>query len=195
MQIHAFGINRMDSMQRMGQYPLPPGVSTILGVEFSGTIEDPNGSSYAAGDEVFGLAYGGAYAQYIACSDKMVVRKPAEVSHVKAAAIPENWITAWQALYTIAGLQPGKSVMIHAGASGVGLAAIQLAKTFTKYVRSVSSSLLLIFCAGDSSSRPLEQTTRSSSSSSMARRTASTTRRRTLPPRSTGSRTARAFRS
>lgn len=64
----------------------------------------------------------------------MIVEKPKECSWVQAAAIPENWLTAWQAMYTIADLQPGASVLIHAGASGVGLAAIQLAKTFTKLV-------------------------------------------------------------
>jgi len=115
----------------MGQYPLPPGVTTILGVEFSGTVEDPGKSStWAAGDEVFGLAFGGAYAEYIAVAEGMVTRKPASVSWVQAASIPENWLTAYQALFLIADLQAGQTVLIHAGASGVGLAAIQLAKMF-----------------------------------------------------------------
>lgn len=116
-----------------GQYPLPPGVSTILGVEFSGVIDSvqPN-SSFKLGDEVLGLAFGGAYAEYISVAEGMLTKKPKECSWIKAAAIPENWLTAWQAMYFIADLQPGASILIHAGASGVGLAAIQLAKTFTK---------------------------------------------------------------
>lgn len=72
----------------------------------------------------------------------MIVEKPKECSWEQAAAIPENWLTAWQAMYFIADLQPKASVLIHAGASGVGLAAIQLAKTFTKSVASLSDILV-----------------------------------------------------
>lgn len=97
----------MDIMQRMGHYPLPPGVSTILGVEFSGIVEEGNGTRFKSGDEVFGLAYGGAYAEYISVAEGMVTLKPSHVSWVKAAAIPENWLTAWQCLYLIADLQKG----------------------------------------------------------------------------------------
>ncbi|GAA6027352.1 hypothetical protein JCM8097_002619 [Rhodosporidiobolus ruineniae] len=130
VKIKAFGLNRMDIMQRQGKYPVPPGASPIIGVEFSGTIEDPNGSDFKKNEAVFGLATGGAYAEYISVPAGMVTRKPDNVSWVQAAAVPENWLTAYQALFLIADLQPGQSVLIHAGASGVGLAAIQLAKTF-----------------------------------------------------------------
>ncbi|GAA5901525.1 hypothetical protein JCM6882_006304 [Rhodosporidiobolus microsporus] len=130
VKIKAFGLNRMDIMQRMGKYPLPPGTSPIIGVEFSGTIEEAGSSSFKVGEPVFGLATGGAYAEYISVPVGMVTRKPDNVSWVQAAAVPENWLTAYQALFLIADLQPGQSVLIHAGASGVGLAAIQLAKAF-----------------------------------------------------------------
>ncbi|GAA6002471.1 hypothetical protein JCM10207_001138 [Rhodosporidiobolus poonsookiae] len=130
VKIKAFGLNRMDIMQRMGKYPLPPGTSPIIGVEFSGTIEEAGSSNFKVGEPVFGLATGGAYAEYISVPAGMVTRKPDHVSWVQAAAVPENWLTAYQALFLIADLQPGQSVLIHAGASGVGLAAIQLAKTF-----------------------------------------------------------------
>ncbi|KWU46094.1 quinone oxidoreductase putative [Rhodotorula sp. JG-1b] len=130
VKIKAFGVNRMDIMQRRGMYPLPPGTSPILGVEFSGTVEEAGSSDFKKGDPVFGLATGGAYAEYISVPAGMCTRKPDHVSWEQAAAVPENWLTAWQALFLIAEMKPGSKVLIHAGASGVGLAAIQLAKTF-----------------------------------------------------------------
>lgn len=94
VKVVAFGLNRMDILQREGQYPLPPGASTILGVEFSGTIADAGKSSFKVGQEVFGLATGGAYAQYIKVPQRMVLPKPAELSWEQAAAIPESACTA-----------------------------------------------------------------------------------------------------
>lgn len=131
VKIKAFGLNRMDLLQREGLYPLPPQASTILGVEFSGTIESFGKEAergFQVGDEVFGLAYGGAYAEYIAVSTHMLIHKPKELSWVQAAGIPETWITASQALYLIGEFTPGKSVLWHAGASSVSIAGIQLAK-------------------------------------------------------------------
>ena len=121
----------MDLLQREGQYPLPPHASKTLGVEFSGTIESfgsnaPN--DFKTGEEVFGLAYGGAYAEYIAVSTKMLIHKPKELSWEQAAGVPETWITATQAMYLVAGFKPGKSILWHAGASSVSIAGIQLAK-------------------------------------------------------------------
>ena len=127
----------MDLFQREGNYPLPPQAPKTLGVEFSGTIEAlPKDSprdckpedSFHVGDEVFGLAYGGAYAEYIAVSTHMLVHKPKELSWVQAAGIPETWITATQALYLVGAYKPGDSVLWHAGASSVSIAGIQLAK-------------------------------------------------------------------
>ncbi|KAM0787681.1 hypothetical protein ACM66B_003744 [Microbotryomycetes sp. NB124-2] len=130
VKVKAFGLNRMDILQRKGLYPLPPGITKILGVEFSGIVEQSNGHKFKQGDHVFGLAFGGAYAEFIAVSEGMLTKKPDDVSWVQAASIPENWLTAYQALFLIADSQPGATVLIHAGASGVGLAAIQLAKVF-----------------------------------------------------------------
>jgi len=121
----------MDLLQREGHYPLPPQAPLTLGVEFSGTIEafgcEPE-RGFNVGDEVFGLAYGGAYAEYIAVSTHMLVHKPKELSWEEAAGIPETWITATQALYLIGDYKPGRSVLWHAGASSVSIAGIQLAK-------------------------------------------------------------------
>ncbi|GAD98615.1 quinone oxidoreductase [Paecilomyces variotii No. 5] len=96
VKVKAFGLNRMDLLQREGQYPVPPQAPSTLGVEFSGTIEsfgDYAGKDFAVGDNVFGLAYGGAYAEYIAVSVSMLVHKPAELSWEETAGIPEAIIT------------------------------------------------------------------------------------------------------
>ncbi|KAH8089448.1 hypothetical protein HD553DRAFT_92099 [Filobasidium floriforme] len=146
VKIKAFGLNRMDIMQRQGKYPLPPQASkTIMGVEFAGEVvklhgdseeskeagnESENGEKWKLGDEVVGLAYGGAYAEYIALSSKMIIHKPPHLTPVQAAGVPENWMTAYQALFLEGGMKEGENVLIHAGASGVGGAAIQLAIKF-----------------------------------------------------------------
>ncbi|KAK6950866.1 hypothetical protein Daesc_007394 [Daldinia eschscholtzii] len=129
VRIKAFGLNRMDLIQREGKYPVPPQAPSTLGVEFSGIIESfgpgPHGD-FKVGDAVFGLAYGGAYAEYIAVSSKMLLHKPDSFSWETAAGIPETWITATQALHLVGEFAPGKSVLWHAGASGVSIAGIQL---------------------------------------------------------------------
>ncbi|ORY11824.1 hypothetical protein BCR34DRAFT_601099 [Clohesyomyces aquaticus] len=129
IKIKAFGLNRMDLLQREGHYPVPPNAPKTLGVEFSGVIEafgDKPESSFKIGDEVFGLAYGGAYAEYIAVSTHMLVHKPKELSWEQCAGIPETWITATQAMYLVAKFAPGKSILWHAGASSVSISGIQL---------------------------------------------------------------------
>ena len=98
VRVRAFGLNRMDLLQREGRYPVPPQAPATLGVEFSGTIEhegevagrgDDERHHWKAGDEVFGLAYGGAYAEYIAVSRRMLVRKPEELSWEVCAGVCE----------------------------------------------------------------------------------------------------------
>ncbi|KAF3057995.1 Quinone oxidoreductase PIG3 [Daldinia childiae] len=129
VRVKAFGLNRMDLIQREGRYPLPPQAPSTLGVEFSGTIESFGPGSHGdfkVGDAVFGLAYGGAYAEYIAVSSKMLLHKPDSFSWETAAAIPETWITATQALHLVGEFTAGKTVLWHAGASGVSIAGIQL---------------------------------------------------------------------
>ncbi|KAL1898790.1 hypothetical protein Sste5346_003197 [Sporothrix stenoceras] len=133
VKIKAFGLNRMDLLQREGKYPLGPRIPKTMGVEFSGTIESFGGdttSGFSVGDEVFGLAYGGAYAEYAAVSVRMLVHKPSYLSWEQAAAIPENWITALQALHEVGGFRGdlGQTALWHAGASGVSIAGIQLSK-------------------------------------------------------------------
>ncbi|KAI1380885.1 quinone oxidoreductase putative [Hypoxylon crocopeplum] len=129
VRIKAFGLNRMDLIQREGRYPVPPQAPATLGVEFSGTIElfgPGSHGDFQIGDSVFGLAYGGAYAQYIAVSSKMLLHKPDSFTWEMAAGIPETWITATQALHLVGEFAPGKTVLWHAGASGVSISGIQL---------------------------------------------------------------------
>ncbi|KAF7364708.1 Quinone oxidoreductase PIG3 [Mycena venus] len=130
VKVIAFGLNRMDILQRQGQYPPPAGASTILGVEFSGTVAVVGSSvtQWKVGDEVLGLTGGGAYAEYLVVLGTHLMRKPAHLSWAQAASIPENFLTAFQTLFLCSDLKPGEDVLIHAAASGVGLAAIQLAR-------------------------------------------------------------------
>lgn len=131
VKVKAFGLNRMDLLQREGKYPVPPQAPKTLGVEFSGTIESLGKDAergFKVGDKVFGLAYGGAYAEYVAVSTHMLIHKPEHLSWEQAAGIPETWITATQALWLVGEFKPGKSVLFHAGASSVSIAGIQLAR-------------------------------------------------------------------
>lgn len=131
VRVKAFGINRMDIIQRRGFYPVPPQAPKTLGVEFSGVIESfgsGDHGSFKAGDAVLGLAYGGAYAEYIAVSSKMLLHKPDHMTFEQSAAVPEAWITATQALHVVLGFAEGKSILWHAGASGVSIAGIQLSR-------------------------------------------------------------------
>lgn len=134
VQVKAFGLNRMDIMQREGAYPVPPHAPKTLGVEFSGPIvavgKNVTAGSWKVGDEVIGLAGGGAYAEFIALPATHVMRKPTGLSWVEAASIPEVYITAYLALVRIGELKEGEDVMVHAAASGVGIAAISLASLY-----------------------------------------------------------------
>ncbi|CZT45267.1 probable NADPH quinone oxidoreductase homolog PIG3 [Rhynchosporium secalis] len=153
VKIKAFGLNRMDLLQREGQYPLPPQAGPILGVEFSGTIEDlgegdGGKENFKKGDAVFGLAYGGAYAEYIKEDVRMLLKKPDHLSWEEAAGIPETWITATQAMYNIGEFTKGKSILWHAGASSVSIAGIQLSKLAgaSAIYATASSTEKLDFC-------------------------------------------------
>ncbi|KAF3765598.1 quinone oxidoreductase putative [Cryphonectria parasitica EP155] len=131
--VKAFGLNRMDIMQREAKYPyaLLPESGDIMGVEFSGVVKEIGAectSDFKVGDRVFGLAYGGAYAELIAVSEGMLMHMPPATSFQVASGIPETFFTAIQAVHLVGSLQPGQTVLVHAGASGVGQAVIQIAK-------------------------------------------------------------------
>ncbi|KAI9253213.1 NADPH:quinone reductase [Sporodiniella umbellata] len=130
VKVKHFALNRMDILQRHGLYPVPSGASPLLGVEASGIVEaiGEKVAEFKVGDPVFGLMPGGAYAEYAVIEESLAMLKPEKLSFEQAAAIPETWFTAYQILFLVGKLQKQESVLIHAGASGVGIAAIQLAK-------------------------------------------------------------------
>jgi putative PIG3 family NAD(P)H quinone oxidoreductase len=127
---HATAINRADLVQRSGGYPPPPGASPILGLECAGeVIEVGEGvARVAVGDQVCALLSGGGYAEEVVVPAGQVLKIPAGLSMVEAAALPEVFATAYLNLFMEARLAPGEKAVIHAGASGVGTAAIQLCR-------------------------------------------------------------------
>src|SRR5438477_6791486 len=130
VRVHAAGLNRADILQRRGSYPAPPGYpQNIPGLEFAGEV-DAIGDAVGAwkiGDRVFGIIAGGAQAELVVVPESNLARIPAVLDWVQAGAMPETFITAHDALFTRAGLHMGERVLVHAVASGVGTAAIQLA--------------------------------------------------------------------
>ena len=129
VQVAAAGVNRADLMQRQGFYPPPRGSSTYPGLEVSGTISalgsDVNG--WAVGDRVCALLSGGGYAEQVAVPAAQLLPVPNGVSLVEAAALPEVSCTVWSNVFMTANLQPGQTILIHGGSSGIGTMAIQLA--------------------------------------------------------------------
>jgi putative PIG3 family NAD(P)H quinone oxidoreductase len=128
LKIAATAVNRADLVQRAGHYPPPPGVTEILGLECSGVVMDraPDVAWPEVGQEVCALLAGGGYAEEVVLPAAHVLPVPRGLSLVEAAAVPEVFTTAWLNLREEGALKPGERVLIHAGASGVGTAAIQL---------------------------------------------------------------------
>ena len=130
VRVRASGINRADLLQRAGGYPAPPGSPAhIPGLEFAGEVDaiGPQVRMWKPGQRVMGLAGGGGQAEYILAHEGLLVEIPENLDFVQAAAVPEVFMTAHDALFTQGGLQMGERVLIHAAGSGVGTAAIQLA--------------------------------------------------------------------
>ena len=148
VQVMAAGINRADIVQREGHYPPPPGASAILGLEIAGVVvEADDNSRHQPGDAVFGLVAGGAYAEYALLDEVLAIAKPDEMSWVEAASLPEAWMTAWLNLVQVGQVKAGDHVLIHAGASGVGACAIQLARLLGAHpFASAGSADKLQFC-------------------------------------------------
>ena len=130
IRVRAAGVNRADLSQRTGHYPPPPGASEILGLEVSGSVAQlgPNVSDVQAGQPVCALLSGGGYAEYVTVPAGLLMPVPEGWSMVEAAGLPEVFLTAYLNLFLEAGLGAGETVLIHGGASGVGTAAIQLAR-------------------------------------------------------------------
>ena len=148
IRVVAAGINRADLLQAAGLYPPPAGVSHILGLECAGIISEVSeGSRWQVGDRVCVLLAGGGMAQEVCVDARHVLPVPQGLSLLQAAAIPEVYATAWLNIFQLAKLQPGEKVLLHAGASGVGSAAIQLCKAFhSPCWASVGSAERLAYC-------------------------------------------------
>ena len=130
IDIHATALNRADLLQREGNYPPPPGWPEWMGLEVAGVVaEAPEGSRWKVGDQACALLGGGGYAERVAVPADMVLPVPTGLSMVEAAAIPEAFATSYLNLCLEGGLRAGETVLIQAGASGLGIAAIQLVKT------------------------------------------------------------------
>ncbi len=130
VDIHATAVNRADLLQRTGNYPPPPGAPPYMGLEMAGTIAavGANAGKWQVGDRVCALLGGGGYAEQVAVSHQLLVRLPAAWDFNAGAAVIEVFYTAFANMFMEAGLQPDATVLIHAGASGVGTAAIQLGR-------------------------------------------------------------------
>lgn len=130
VRVKATALNRADVAQKYGKYPVPAGASPILGLEMAGVIEQvgSNVQGWTVGERVCALLPGGGYAEKVTIPADMAIRVPDQLSLEEAAAIPEVFITAYLNLFQLGELKADQYVLIHAGASGVGTAAIQLAR-------------------------------------------------------------------
>lgn len=130
IDVHATGINRADLLQRTGGYPPPPGASEVLGLEAAGVVtgHGPGATAPPVGARVMALLAGGGYAERVAVPCGQVMRVPEGMPMTDAAAIPEAFLTAWLSLDRLTSLAAGESLLVHAAASGVGLAAAQIAR-------------------------------------------------------------------
>jgi putative PIG3 family NAD(P)H quinone oxidoreductase len=141
VRVKAAGLNRADIMQRMGKYPPPAGYSpNIPGLEFAGEIAavGERVSSFEPGDRVFGITAGESQAEYLLTDESVAAKIPENLSFVEAAAVPEVFITAHDAVFTQGNLLAGEWLLVHAVGSGVGLAALQLAKANGAFVAGTS---------------------------------------------------------
>jgi tumor protein p53-inducible protein 3 len=127
VRVRASAVNRADILQRRGGYAPPPGASPILGLEVAGEVQKA-ADGWKVGDRVMAVVTGGGYAELATVPAKVAMRIPAQFNYEQAAAISEAFLTAYLNLFTMGRLKAGETVLIHAGASGIGTAAIQLAK-------------------------------------------------------------------
>jgi putative PIG3 family NAD(P)H quinone oxidoreductase len=132
IRVFAAGVNRPDILQRQGRYPPPPGASLIPGLEVAGEIAAVGSDvrAWRLGDLTCALLTGGGYAQYAAVPAVQCLPVPAGVTLQQAGTLPETFFTVWLNLFRRAGLQPGETVLVHGGASGIGTTAILLASAF-----------------------------------------------------------------
>jgi NADPH:quinone reductase len=142
IKVHAAGVNRPDVAQRSGSYPPPPGASDLPGLEVAGEVVAVGtaAAKHKIGDKVMSLVAGGGYAQYCIAQDAQAMAVPQALSMMQAGAIPETLMTVWHNVFERGALQPGETLLVHGGSSGIGTMAIQLAKAFgSKVIVTVGS--------------------------------------------------------
>src|ERR1700722_18740539 len=142
LKVAAAGVNRPDVFQRQGNYPAPPGASPILGLEIAGTVVALGDGvrDRGLGDQVCALVTGGGYAEYCAAPVPQCLPVPAGLSMIEAAGLPETFFTVWSNVFMRGRLQPGETILIHGGSSGIGTTAIQLAHEFGARVVATAGS-------------------------------------------------------
>lgn len=142
VRVEAAGVNRPDILQRLGQYPPPPGVSDLPGLEIAGTVVavGPEVPRWREGDTVCALVAGGGYAEYCVAPAPQALPLPHGFRPRNAAAIPETFFTVWTNLFERGRLTEGETVLIHGGSSGIGTTAIQLARAFGATVLATAGS-------------------------------------------------------
>ena len=143
IQVATAGVNRPDCLQRQGSYPPPPGASDIPGLEVAGTVAalGEGVNTWAVGEEVCALLTGGGYAEYCIAPALQCLPVPTGLTLQQAAALPETFFTVWSNVFDRGRLQPGEILLVHGGASGIGVTAIQLAKALgSRVLTTVGSS-------------------------------------------------------
>ena len=142
VKVAAAGVNRPDTMQRAGNYPVPPGASDIPGLELAGSIAalGEGVARWRAGDMVTALVQGGGYAEYCTAPAPQCLPIPKGMTPVEAASLPETFFTVWSNVFDRARIRPGESFLVQGGSSGIGVAAIQIVKAFGHTVFATAGS-------------------------------------------------------
>jgi NADPH2:quinone reductase len=142
LKVKAAGINRPEVMQRQGLYPPPAGATDIPGLEIAGEVValGPGAARWKLGEEVMALVVGGGYAEYCPAHESHALPLPRGLTPIEAAAIPETFFTVWHNVFQRGRLQAGETLLVHGGSSGIGTAAIQLAKAFGARVVTTAGS-------------------------------------------------------
>ncbi|MFZ6774500.1 NAD(P)H-quinone oxidoreductase [Undibacterium sp. SXout7W] len=142
IKVHAAGVNRPDVLQRLGYYPVPPGASDLPGLEVAGEVVagDLDGTGFDVGDSVCALVQGGGYAEYCVAPVGQCLPIPDGLSMLEAASLPETYFTVWSNVFDRAGLLSGETLLVQGGTSGIGVAAIQIARAMGNRVFATAGS-------------------------------------------------------
>ncbi|MFE6778831.1 NADP-dependent oxidoreductase [Streptomyces sp. NPDC057702] len=162
VRVRAIGLNPLEARLRAGEFPLIGQPPFTLGWDVSGVVEEARTWRFRPGDEVFGMPLfpraASGYAEFVSAPALHLVRKPAALSHVEAAALPIVGLTAWQGLVDVAGVREGDRVLVHGGGGGVGHVAIQIAKALGAHVTATASGSKRAFVEGFGADEVIDHT-------------------------------------